>query len=181
MRVAALLICLAWTLNAQAAPASPADMESLLRSMQLDADSDLQKRMHAGKEPLVTFDNATHQQCFDRQVRIMTSDLMRESLSKRLGDEGDRIVAEWARFLETPSGQVFLKSFTGSRQEAEAMMAEMDPEELRKGDAFALSRTGRILIEGLNISPVMDAADFPRFMRKVQEECGVDLQGAQKT
>ncbi|MGE6335192.1 hypothetical protein [Stenotrophomonas sp. NPDC077659] len=112
--------------------------------------------------------------CARSSMRAIVLGNIRQSVITDLGDDGDSVVAEWARFLETPSGKGYL-AYEGVMTEADVDPVDVNSEPYQTVfKAFAATAAYRRLL--VSFCRAVMPGDLPEQLAKgLQDQCRIAL------
>ncbi len=176
MRSAALLLSLCCAAGAaQAAPASAADMDALLHTLKKDSVGASSAAMMVEEVPTLKALAEGDRQCARTSIQSFFYVHARQSLINILGEDGDVVVADWSRFLATPSGKGYLILTRALPESAADASVNVNDEAYAAGfDAFLGSTSFKRLDAGFDAMSVPDEFAV-KLSQGLQDQCGIAL------
>ncbi|MCC7633418.1 hypothetical protein [Stenotrophomonas rhizophila] len=173
---AALLVLLCGAVGAvQAAPAATAEVDALLQTLNKGSLGASQAEMMVEEVPALKALPEADRQCARTSIQSFFYGHVRQSLISSLGEDGDAVVADWSRFLATPSGKGYL-IVTGALPEsaADASINTQDEAYSAGFEAFLGSASFKRLNDGFDAMSAPDELAV-RLTRGLQDQCRIAL------
>ncbi len=174
MRNLALLPLLCVAGLASAAPATDAAVAEVMRKLHKDSIGvDLAAELVAG-EPALNALPEERRQCARGAIHSVLQSKMRQAVISQLGNDGDAVIDEWSRFLDTPSGKGY-QAMTGGLAEAEAASIGVQSEQYQTGlETFMASAAHKRLLASFgDAAPSSDL--FQQLADGLQDQCRIAL------
>ncbi|AWH21346.1 MULTISPECIES: hypothetical protein [Stenotrophomonas] len=174
MRNAALLPLLCVAGIASAAPATDAAVADVLRTLGKESMWVSAVEAMVAEVPSLNGLPQSDRQCAHSAMQAVVLGNARQSVINHLGDDGDSVVAEWARFLETPSGKGYL-ALEGVLTETDVEPVDVNSETYQTDfEAFMASAAYRRLLASFGRMAM--PGDLPeQLARGLQDQCRIAL------
>lgn len=174
MRNVALLPLLCVAGIASAAPASDAALADVLRTLHKESMGISAVETMVDEVPSLNVLPDSDRQCARSTIHAVVLGHVRQSVINDLGDDGDSVVAEWARFLETPSGKGYLV-LEGAITGAEAESIDVHSEQYKTVfEAFLAGAAHKRL--NASFGRLALPGDLPeQLARELQDQCRIAL------
>ena len=174
-RAALLLILCCATGAAQAAAAADADLAALMQTLNKGSMGAASAAMLVNEAPALKVLPEADRQCALSTLQSLLQRQVRQSVINSLGSDGDMVIAEWTRFLATPSGKGYL-IMTGALPES-AADASVDAQDEAYAAAFETFLGGAPFAR---LNAAFDAMSAPDDMmvqltQGLQDQCRIAL------
>ncbi|KQN94603.1 MULTISPECIES: hypothetical protein [Stenotrophomonas] len=182
MRTGVLLAGLLLATGASAAPADPAEIGGIMRQLGMDGlAGDATGGLIAQVPDLQALDGAG-KACASAQVSALMAAQFQQSVVDSMGADGDRLIADWKRFMATEAGAGMARTF----QATAAAMAggpamETGLDEAGKAEIAAFMGTSAFqrFMDGFGDDNVLPEDIGQRLAESLQRECGIELDPGQ--
>ncbi len=174
-RAALLLLLCCAPGAAQAAPAAAAEVDALLQTLNKGSLGASSAAMMVAELPTLNALAESDRQCAHASIQSFFYGHVRQSLISSLGEDGDAVVADWSRFLATPSGKGYL-ILTGAVPESAADASiDVKNEAYAAGfEAFTGSASFKRLNDGFDAVRAPDEMAV-RLSQGLQDQCRIAL------
>ncbi|WP_439449557.1 hypothetical protein [Stenotrophomonas sp. ATs4] len=174
MRSLALLPLLCVAGLASAAPATDAGVADVMRKLNKGSMGAASAEMMVAEVPSLKALPEGDRQCARSAIHAVLLGQARRSVINDLGDDGDTVIAEWARFLETPSGKGY-RALAGGTTGDDAESIDVQSEQYQSVfEAFLASAAHeRLLASFGRLSPPDDLPE--QLARGLQDQCRIAL------
>lgn len=174
MRNLALLPLLCVAGLASAAPASEAALADVMRTLHKDTMGASSAEMMVAEVPSLKVLPEGDRQCARSALHAVLIGQARQSVINDLGDDGDTVIAEWVRFLDTPSGKGYL-ALEGVVSAAEAEAIDVQSEQYQSVFAAFLASPAHKRLTA-SFSRLAMPGDLPEQLAKgLQDQCRIAL------
>jgi len=174
-RAALLLLLCCATGAAQAAPAAAAEVDALLQTLNKGSLGASSAAMMLEELPTLNALGDSDRQCARSSIQSFFYAHVRQSLISSLGQDGDAVVADWSRFLATPSGKGYLILAGALPESAADASIDVNNAAYTAGfEAFLGSTSFKRLNDGFDAMPAPDHMAV-RLSQGLQDQCRIAL------
>lgn len=182
MRAGVLLAGLFLAAGVSAAPADPAEIGWIMQQLGMEGlAGDATGRLIEQVPDLQGLDDAG-KACASAQVSTLVAAQFRQVVVGSMGADGDRLVADWKRFMATGAGAGMARNFqtiAATMAGGQAMEAGLDDTGKAEIAAFMGTPAFERFMDGFGDGNVPPDDIGQRLAETLQRECGIELDPGQ--